>query len=180
METLKNNTFRRRLNKLEDPDFRLAWALYLESFPTEERRTKEDQGRVLLDDSYHFDVIYTNQEVIGFILWWKFEQLRYVEHLALDREQRSHGYGSQILEQFKEESSLPIILEVEKPETLVQQKRIKLYERLGFHLNTNEYFQPPYSQHQPPLSLLLMTWPQKLSSHLHNYFIHYCHSSIFP
>ena len=177
---MSKNIHSLRLNQMGNYSFDLAWALYLESFPPEERRSEEDQRKLMLNDSYHFDVIYADEEFIGFVFWWKFEQLRYVEHLAMVPEHRNHGYGSQILEQFRKESDLPIILEVEKPKTLVQQKRINFYERLGFHLNDHEYFQPTYSKHKTPLSLLLMTWPQALSPSKLDYFIHSCHPQVFP
>lgn len=175
----KKNISRRRIEQITDSDFDRVWDLYLASFPPKERRTQEAQRRVLLNELYHCEIIIADEKFIGFIFWWQFEQLRYVEHLALAPNQQNLGYGSQVLEQFLQESELPIILEVEKPETLVQQKRIKFYERLGFHLNAHDYIQAPYSKDQPPLPLLLMSWPHILSSKEYDFFIQECHPIIF-
>lgn len=171
---------RLRINKTEDSRFKKAWTLYQSSFPIEERREIDSQEMVMQKSEYHFDLIFSEEVFIGIFLWWEFERLRYIEHFAIRIKQRNRGFGSQILKQFMTESNIPIILEVEKPITLVQQKRIQFYKNLDFYLIDNEYQQPPYSNHQTPLSLLLMSWPLALSPQNHDYFIQECHPFIFP
>lgn len=171
--------FRLRITHIKDSQFKKAWNLYENSFPKEERRELGSQEMVMQKMEYHFDLIFSEEVFIGIFLWWKFKKLRYIEHFAIEMEQRNYGFGSQILKQFMVESESPIILEVEKPISLVQQKRIQFYENLGFHLSNIDYQQAPYSKHQLPLPLLLMSWPLALSSQNHDYFIQDCHPIIF-
>ncbi|NPD47090.1 MULTISPECIES: GNAT family N-acetyltransferase [unclassified Lentimicrobium] len=171
---------RHRIHDVKGSQFKNAWNLYHSSFPIEERREMNSQKMVMPKKEYHFDLIYTGEVFIGIFLWWKFEKLRYIEHFAIEIEHRSHGFGSQILNHFIAESNSPIILEVEKPISLVQQKRIQFYKHLGFHLNNHDYQQPPYSKYQPPLPLLLMSWPNTLALQNYDYFIQECHPIIFP
>lgn len=168
-----------RINQTEDSRFKKAWTLYQRSFPIEERREMDCQVMVMAKEEYHFDLIFSEKIFIGLLLWWDFNGLRYIEHFAIKMEQRSHGYGSEILQKFISESDNPIVLEVEKPIALVQQKRINFYEKLGFHLNEYDYQQPPYSKHQPPLPLLLLSWPHTLYNKEYDFFIQECHPNIF-
>ncbi len=61
-------------------------------------------------------------------------------------------------------SKQPMILEVEPPFTQEAQRRINFYERLGFHLNDFEYWQPPYEEEKPWVRLQLMSSLRPLTS----------------
>ena len=81
---------------------------------------------------------------VGFTSVWVFDNFVFIEHLAIDEDKRSGGYGSKTVEKIKEVYNLPIILEAEAPETEQQKKRIRFYERLGFFVNDFYYEQPSY------------------------------------
>ena len=52
----------------------------------------------------------------------------------------------------------PAVLEVEKPDDELSQRRIRFYQRLGFVLSPRPYTQPPYSPDRHPLELRLMSY----------------------
>jgi len=108
---------------------------------------------------YHFEIIADNDEFIGFILWWDFENIRYIEHLAILPQLRNKGYGQCIIKRFTSKPEPPILLEVEHPDTEINKRRIDFYQRMGFVANKYEYKQPPYKKSGNYVPLILMTYP---------------------
>ena len=86
----------------------------------------------------------------------------FVEHIAINKEIRSKGYGSKTFELLKTQYNLPIILEAESPETEKQKKRIRFYENLGFKVNSYSYTQPSY-HNGDGVPLLVLSFPEVLS-----------------
>ena len=112
---------------------------------------------------YHFEIIANNDEFIGFILWWNFENVAYIEHLATLPRLRGRGYGQHILKRFTSKPKIPILLEVEHPDTEMNRRRIDFYQRMGFIVNEYEYKQPPYKKCGDYVPLMLMTYPDVIS-----------------
>ena len=138
------------------------WQLMVESFPYEERRSRDDQKRVLDHPDYHLKVLRdANRDLVGFISYWMFPRFLFVEHFAISSAFRNKGLGAQL---FKEHCLRPyagrlIILEVERPDYELAKRRIGFYERLGFKLNPFTYMQPSYHVESEELPLLLMSYP---------------------
>ena len=86
----------------------------------------------------------------------------FIEHIAINKELRSKGYGSKTIELIKAKYDLPIILEAEAPETGMQKKRIKFYENLGFKVNSYDYTQPSYHNAES-VPLLVLSFPKFLN-----------------
>ena len=112
---------------------------------------------------YHFEIIADTDEFIGFILWWDFEHIRYIEHLAIVPRLRGKGYGQRILKKFTSRPDIPLLLEVEHPDTEINKRRINFYQRIGFVVNEYEYKQPPYKKCGNDVPLILMTYPNVIS-----------------
>ena len=163
-----------RLTTTQNPYFDSAWSLYQQAFPEAERRLLETQAMVMNHERFHCDVIILDSKVVGILFWWNFDQLRFVEHLATSPAQRGKGLGAQILNQFLAESDILVILEVEKPEEELQQRRINFYQRLRFQLNTHFHQQPPYQPGGEPLELLLMSYPSSLTEEAVRFFHKEC------
>lgn len=168
-----------RLKNTTDHYFEKAWDLYNDAFPLKERRLLDQQSYVLQSDNYHFDIVIDKDQFIGFILWWDFDSLRYIEHFATAVEQRNKGLGKLILNQFIDSDDKPIILEVELPVSNINKRRIKFYERLNFKLNQHHYETPPSREGQSPLQLLLMSYPNTMSKKDVDFFVEKYHPVIF-
>lgn len=72
----------------------MARELYEAAFPLDERRSENARARVMMNPKYNFDIIINNNEFIGFLLWWDFKTLRYIEHFATIPQQRNGGSES--------------------------------------------------------------------------------------
>lgn len=145
-------------------NFNQIFDLMVQAFPIEEYRTYDDQKKLLKNKNYH---IYTqldkNKNLIGFMAFWTLDSFVYLEHFAVDQKYRGHGIGSTMLKNFLKNQNKDIILEVELAETLIQEKRIKFYERHGFKLNTYEYLQPPLRKGCTYYPLQLMSYNKTLN-----------------
>ncbi|HLW29882.1 MAG TPA: GNAT family N-acetyltransferase [Brumimicrobium sp.] len=154
---------RLEIQSASNSSFQKAWELYLEAFPINERRELTVQKQMLQHSDYHFEVFLKNNEFIGFIAWWQFDGLRFVEHFATLDIHRGKGYGKLVLEDFISESKELVLLEVEHPSTEIDQRRIGFYERIGFKLNPYEYQQLPLRKSGEKVDLLVMTYPSAIN-----------------
>lgn len=146
---------------VSDPLLNRIEKTYNDSFPEVERRDFA-LVRDLLSDEPRF-IIYAllkNDEYVGFITRWTFENFAYSEHFAIDAAARNGGIGAKAMEQFLAICGAPIVIEVEAPEDEMSRRRIGFYERLGFVLDSHVYHQPPYRQGGDGLEMRLMSYGQ--------------------
>lgn len=142
--------------------FSKCMEIYMDSFPYEERRSLETVIGDLADSRFHFIAFHENGIPVGFFTYWKMDGYIYGEHFAVDGNIRGAGLGSAILEDLKS-SGIPVILEVELPETEMAERRIGFYLRNGFVMNMHEHFQPAYHRDCQPVRMNVMTWPEEFS-----------------
>lgn len=153
------------LQKLDINDFDRVYSLMEKSFPTDERRPYEKQKALLSKPMYSiYGVKADSGEVTAFITVWQFDDFAYVEHFAVDPDCRGGGMGSKVLRELVSELACLVCLEVELPETDIAKRRIAFYERNGFVTNNYPYIQPPYSEDQAPLPLIIMTSGRTISA----------------
>lgn len=168
-----------RIKSVLDNYFAEAWSLYENAFPLEERRLIDAQTSLLIVSNYHFDVIIKDKIFIGFILWWDFDGLIYIEYFATAESQRNMGFGKRIIKRFIQRNQNSIILEVEVPNSNIKKRRIEFYKRLGFQLNTHYYEIPPMHEGFTSLELLIMSFPDPISKEDLNNFKEQYHPIIF-
>ena len=147
-----------------DSEYSFTESLYVSAFPEEERRPVGRQ-RVMVDTSIFMNCfLISNDGVsIGFVTVWNFSRFVYIEHFAISHEFRNQGYGSLVLDYLQGLENKPIVLEAELPTDVLSAGRIKFYERNGFCVMNCDYTQPPYSEGQEwlPLVLLQKSTPSK-------------------
>lgn len=140
------------------------------AFPYEERRDSFDERECLKDERFRFLSLIDNDTSVGFVALWLLDGFVFLEHIAIDEDKRSSGYGSQAIDLIKDTFSLPIILEAEAPVTEQQIKRIAFYKRLGFNVNAYDYTQPSYHGGEG-VPLLLLSFPKPMTDRDFNKFI---------
>jgi ribosomal protein S18 acetylase RimI-like enzyme len=149
---------------MNEHDFSKIYAIMEASFPASECRTFDSQKALLKHPSYRLITEKNEQgHIVAFLAGWDFMHFRFVEHIAVDSSIRGGGRGKKLMSRFISESDIPVVLEVEPPVDEWTRRRIRFYERLGFHLNQFEYVQPPLRQGQADLRLQIMSYPVELS-----------------
>ncbi|MDR1707066.1 GNAT family N-acetyltransferase [Dysgonomonas sp.] len=133
--------------------------LYIESFPPSERRpVKKMQDLYENNGLFFIDVAIEEGRLVGFLTYWDIDKFIFAEHFAIAPEFRNGGYGRKVMELFQK-SAKPIILEVELPTTILSERRIGFYQRLGYKLWENvQYQQPAYLSDGLAIPMKLMTY----------------------
>lgn len=150
-----------RFENVNEKTFPSVYEKMSAAFPYEERRDYVDQQKCMNDERFCFFEIYDNDTAVGFISLWNLSGFVFIEHIAIDYDKRSGGYGSKAIELVKEIYKKAVILEAEAPETEQQVKRIKFYDRLGFKVNNFSYEQPSYHGGEG-VPLLILSHPDLL------------------
>ncbi len=139
-------------------------ALYLDSFPDDERRPLHRLERLVADPESGVELLLVDGgEAVpcGFMTVWTFASgARYIEHFATRHELRGSGIGARALELLDVLTvDCPTVIEVECPDGGgVASRRIGFYEHCGFTLHEDyDYIQPPYKASLSSLPMKLMT-----------------------
>ena len=131
-----------RITSSTDPRIARVPELYEEAYPIEERtETSRLLQMIEVCPLMTFNVIMDDDdEFAGMAVIWELGLCRYLLYLAVLKEKRNKGLGAATLKSLKEESDLPIILEVELPSDALKQRRVSFYIRNGFHIETDNPF----------------------------------------
>ncbi|MBP6429766.1 MAG: GNAT family N-acetyltransferase [Bacteroidales bacterium] len=155
-----------RLEFLQHSEYKdYARGLYMSSFPEDERRDFDINFELIETKDFDFFVIIDSlpePKPIGIISIWYFEDYIYIEHFAIDENERFKGKGKEIIKTLIDSVKMPIIIEVEPPIDEITKKRVEFYEGLDFELLDYFYLQPPYSKAKNPIELKLMVYDKKL------------------
>lgn len=145
-------------------DFDSMFELMTQAFPPSERRSREDAFHLMAHNPC-YRVIGSKDEsgVSAFLAYWQFDECVFIDHLAVHERLRGKGIGSLLLQSFLKDVKSIVVLEVEPPEDETARKRIRFYERLGFHLNDFPYIQPSMQAGQPEIPLFIMSYPEPVS-----------------
>lgn len=147
--------------------FEKAWQIYLESFPEQERRTINEQEKILKNKNFNMNCYIKNDLLIAIVFFWDInirdKNYTFLEHFAVNSKLRGKSYGSKILNEFIENNK-NIILEIEPIIDEITQKRLKFYEKFGFVINKHEHFQVPFRKNAKELKLILMSQNSELSN----------------
>lgn len=141
-----------------EASFADAYRLLEQSFPKDERRSRQGQYELLRKENYHLLACRDEADrLLGLCAVWELADWLFLEHLAVDAAYRNGGIGAQILALLAKGTQKRLCLEVEPPETPLASRRIGFYRRNGFTLNAFPYEQPPLGEDRQAIPLLLMT-----------------------
>lgn len=150
-----NITFERIQSKTHQ-DLDELFALYVETFPPEERRELKTLEEMLDEKRMYFSLILRDNQPVGLIVYWDFGRFIYIEHLALFPHMRGIGIGKEVM-QILQKAGSPILLEVEIPYDEQSEVRVNFYNRCGFWKLNIDYLQPPYREGECPLPMMLFS-----------------------
>ena len=147
----------RRITSAEDKDFKKLAELYIEAFPSEERRDLSQLERLLKSQSEMFyNAVECDGKLAGLFSFWNFGDFWYLEHLAVYADMRNHKIGQQILDFAKEHLTGIRLLEVEPDDHEMAVRRINYYQRNGYKILEKDYVQPSYDGMRSALPLWIM------------------------
>ena len=146
--------FRKITSETEFEDIK---SLYLTTFPPAERREYSGLVQLLNNAECVVNLIFADHKIAGLIIVWDFQEFVFIEHFAIETELRGRGIGEKSLALITNNYHKPVILETEPPIDEMSKRRVGFYQRNGFHLLKNQYFQPSYDGIKPEVELRLMS-----------------------
>lgn len=150
----------RKLDISNEQEITFIENLYIESFPLSERRPVDEMLDLYKNDSSFIisNAINENQPV-GFLTHWDLNKFIFAEHFAISPQFRNEGFGQKVMDLFIAETEKPIVLEVELPTTILSERRIGFYQRIGFRLwEEVQYQQPSYYKGGNAIPMKLMSY----------------------
>ena len=85
-----------RIINVYDPMFSRLYNLYTASFPHPERRSWDGLVHELIYEKRFFsNALLQENEFVGFLNYWKFEQFYYIEHFAVLEKMRGKNNGKE-------------------------------------------------------------------------------------
>lgn len=150
----------RRLNISNKQEVTFLEKLYIESFPLSERRPVDEMLNLYKNESpFVISMAIDKEKPIGFLTHWDLDEFIFAEHFAVSSDFRNGGYGRKIMDLFIEKTNSPIVLEVELPTTILSERRIGFYQRIGFKLwEEVQYQQPSYHKNGNAIPMKLMSY----------------------
>lgn len=152
-----------RIDRFEHPLYPAFEQLYAHSFPVFEQRTPEQQAKAFASVNYHLTGYVEDQSFMGFIAYWEFPSYLYIEHFAINGNERGKGYGSQVLNSFVKETPKTVLLEIDPPIDEISIARLRFYRKCGFYQNPYSHIHPPYRKGYEGHSLQVLTSVRALS-----------------
>ncbi len=153
----KLNLLHFSFKKIEsEAEFEAIRNLYLTAFPPNERREIDELKKQIYHVECDVNLILTGKRIAGFVILWNFTDFVFLEHFAIEPGLRGLGIGERTLAEIKSRFQKTVILETEMPNDEVSLRRIRFYERNGFHKLSRSYFQPAYNANKPEVELKLM------------------------
>jgi len=134
--------------------------LYENSFPEEERREFSQLIDIYKNHNLELNLITQENQLVGILNQWKFDEVLYIEHLAIHPEYRNKKIASKVLEELSK-TYKTIFLEVELPLNETSKRRIGFYQRAGFCIEPYNYYQPPYRKGEKTIKMHIMTKSKK-------------------
>jgi GNAT superfamily N-acetyltransferase len=151
-----------RIESVDSDIFKSIWEIYEEALQKDERRDMENHEKIFSDKRYHMIAVTLDNEVTGLIGYWDFRDFVFLEHIAVGREFRGKGMGSEIIDKFLEQHA-KVILETDRPEDgEMAARRLEFYKRCGLKQNPFDYVQPSYGKGKKPVPMILMSYPDEL------------------
>lgn len=155
----------------DQPEASLIYQAYCKAFPEDERRS-EAQYRQLFDTAEaEILMIENSSKKIGYLIIWKLSECVYIEHFEVFPEFRSQKFGSKILHEFQAIYPDTVLESEPENQDAIAERRIRFYERNGFHIIDREYLQPSYGEGKKPLRLYLLSTTdrdtEKISREIH-------------
>ena len=153
------------------------WSVYEQSFPMRERRSARAHAAAVTDEDFHTLAAFDEAgDFAALLFYWEYENIVYVEHLAVNPAMRGRNIGSALMSEFlKDFSPRTVVLEIEPPEDEISRRRKNFYLRLGMVANDFDYIHPSFvsGSGAEPHPLVLMSYPEPLTEEQYDRFAGY-------
>lgn len=151
-----------QLTDVSVKDYSEIQAILKKTFPLNELQPDQRQLENLKRTDLFGKALRQNDQIVALLLGYQQPDYLFLEYFAVSETLRGQGLGGRFLQAVLKQTQVPVILEVEPPETEISARRIAFYERLGFVLNPQDYQMPDLGGGHGCLKLHLMSYPEAI------------------
>lgn len=149
-----------------DKDINHLIDLLLKFFYGEQLRKRDSQIKAMKSEEYMVTYILDSEGiVIGFMFWWDFSWIRFIEYLFVDEHYQRQGLGSKLLTNCLF-TTKPVVVEVES-NTETQD----FYIKNGFHENSYIYSPIKINEYEQTIHYSVFSYKKKLTKDQYKDFI---------
>lgn len=164
------------LQKVQHDEFKMIYEEMEKNFVLEERRDYKEAYEVLDNKLFNLFHLIENDEKVGFISIWELKGFAFIEHFVVYEQYRNKGYGKLAIEVLKQKYD-KMVLEAETPKDQICIRRLNFYQRLGFNINTQYYYQPSYRENGEGTELHILSYPTLLDNF--EYVVYQLYSKVY-
>lgn len=103
-------------------------------------------------------------EIESIIIYRDLNEFIFIEYFGLNPKYQGKGKGTKILNNFIKSVGKLVVLEVEKVDNEIKQRRVDFYQRLGFYYHDDEYYMPSFETENEKIPLKLMSYPTEMTT----------------
>ena len=141
---------------IHHPLFAEWWELYEAAFPVTERRSVYLHAKALEAPAFRCLYLEDSAGFAGIMAYWQWQNMMFLEHLAIVAARRGQGLGHQALSMLQGR----VMLEIEPVVDVQTARRLAFYESCGFSRLPHPHVQLPYQAGQPDIPLWLLSRPR--------------------
>lgn len=110
-----------------------------------------------------------NSNLKGLVAWWDFNTIAFIEYIAVKKQLRYKGLGSELLEMVLNQRKTVVLEVSELGEEYLE--LVEFYKHKGFVENAYDYRAIPLRKNVQADQYRLYSFPEKMSQKQYNYFI---------
>ncbi len=147
------------------------YALMKELFDENEVRPREQLEQLLKDGLCKIETTTQNEDIESLLVYFELDDYIFIDYLGINPKFHGRGLGSKVMKDFLEKQDKLILLEVEKVDNEIKQRRVNFYERLGLVLNVFDYAMPSFIDPTQSIPMKIMSYPHALNEDAFDYYV---------
>lgn len=138
------------------------YTLMKELFDENEIRPREQLEEFIQDGICKIETTMQEDTIESLLIYFDLEDYIFIDYLGINPAFHGQGLGSKIMKEFLGRQKKLVLLEVEKVDNELKQRRVNFYERLGLILNDGDYEMLSYLDSTQSIPMKIMSYPHKL------------------
>ena len=143
--------------------------LLKETFSNCELRSDESQKKAFLHTNYRISYCMCNDDIVGFVLWWDFDSIIFVEYLCVANNYQHNYIGSSLLD------SLTTIRKMIVVEVAKDKNKKKFYKNNNYVYNKRKYDPIPLNNDSNVNNYYIFSYKRALTNLEYSSFVRTIH-----
>lgn len=139
------------------------YALMKELFDENEIRPREQLEAFINEGLCKIETTMQEETIESLLIYFDLDDYIFIDYLGINPKFHGLGLGSKVMKDFLARQTKLVLLEVEKVDNELKQRRVNFYERLGLTLNDGDYEMLSYLDPSQTIPMKIMSYPKALN-----------------